>query len=25
VGQERYNPQYHRLSAPGCKDFCLPK
>ena len=25
VGQERYNPEYYRLSAPHWKDYCLPK
>lgn len=25
VGQERYNPEYHRLSAPNSKDYALPK
>ena len=25
VGQERYNHEYSRLSAPGWKDYCLPK
>jgi 2,4-dienoyl-CoA reductase-like NADH-dependent reductase (Old Yellow Enzyme family) len=24
VGQERYNPAYYRLSAPGWKKYCLP-
>jgi 2,4-dienoyl-CoA reductase (NADPH2) len=24
VGQERYNPKNHRLSAPGWKEYCLP-
>lgn len=25
VGQERYNPEYYRLSAPHWKAYCLPK
>ena len=25
VGQERYNPDYYRLKAPGWKQYCLPK
>lgn len=25
VGQERYNPEYHRLSAPYWKEYSLPK
>jgi 2,4-dienoyl-CoA reductase-like NADH-dependent reductase (Old Yellow Enzyme family) len=25
VGQERYNPDYYRLTAPGWKQYCLPK
>ena len=25
VGQERYNPEYHRTSAPFWKGYCLPK
>lgn len=25
VGQERYNPEYYRLSAPRWKAYCLPK
>jgi len=25
VGQERYNPEYHRISAPLSNQYCLPK
>jgi 2,4-dienoyl-CoA reductase-like NADH-dependent reductase (Old Yellow Enzyme family) len=25
VGQERYNPEYHRISAPLSHQYCLPK
>jgi 2,4-dienoyl-CoA reductase-like NADH-dependent reductase (Old Yellow Enzyme family) len=25
VGQERYNPEYHRISAPFSHQYCLPK
>ena len=25
VGQERYNPEYYRSSAPNWKEYCLPR